>query len=76
MTKIDEYEEILFPIKIHPWERPCFWCGDIFSVKNQRGRAPNWRRLDNTEHETKWFCSRKHKMDYIYAKQKLGVFLP
>ena len=75
MTKIDRYKEVLVTIK--KWEGICYWCGEIFrKVTNFRGTTQIWVEHKNVMHETKIFCCKRHKMEWIAYKQTFGELMP
>ena len=69
MTKLEHFQEIKVQARVHPWERVCYWCGVVFRY-HARQRA---MIHENIEHETKYFCSEKCKLEWIYTKQTFGV---
>ena len=75
MTKIERYAEFLVNVS-HPWEAVCYWCGKIFHKRYNRGTANGWREHINIEHETKIFCSKKCKAEWIDYKQTFGELVP
>ena len=75
MTTLDRYGEV--EVKVHSYEAVCYWCGDIFNRLIRQGiGAKGWVIHDNMEHESKIFCCKDHRNQWIYHKQVFGELMP
>ena len=72
MTKIERYGEI--EVKVEAWELVCYWCGLIFN--NSRQNEKRMRFHYNIQYETKMFCSKECKLQWIEHKQIFGELMP